>query len=829
MEPKFEMKPNKQAFVNWYFIIGLLTSALVLGIIGLLAFSVFPLAFLILGFIFILFNAFSYYSLSVRYGKERYLFHADKIIAMGGGIFHDRQTELVIRNITHVALVRPWLEYKFFKTGRIMVELAGSAAVEAILTSVESPEEVYDGIIKIMQANGFRLLKGKLVQKERPSILGVFFETFGILMGTIFGIFIFGLYALGFVFEIIFNLFGIAGIITVLGLVFLVVLAFSAIRFMDLMKRVYHIYDDTIVYSEGFLTKVDSFMPIENLADSEVTQTLIDKIFGLYDVKISCQGAAHEILFKNLSNGPAMEKNVDALINKTQTLVGKGKKAVSEEVKKTKAVPGKTLPLSVENSFSENFTMEMGRSIAPTGLGALIGLVLGVITLLIFLPLGVIVVGAAVFILIITIIGVAIKVSATSYSIKGQGMKEKYNFLNSREVEFSNDKITGVIFSRNFIDEWFNTFSIKFWSIGSAHDINFSNIKEPLELRSKVLAKFGITGKEEPIYKSESMFSYIEMLKANIGLLIGGLIILAVILVLGFTSPVFYIIALLLATLAAVYAIYMGYYFKTSKIFFYKHYVYFTVGIFFKNYYYALYDNVKDITTVRYPFSSLGSISFNVAGEAIAGTQQQQHKRPGGRHTPGMIVSHRFVMAYVPGIQDKDELIDLIFYKRPSKQEIATIEANVQQYVEKDILLAKPAIANSLLLAVPIALVAMAVATLVSLGLFASIGATAFLLAPAIGLALGALIIGYTIWRIKVMSYAIQPYRIIAKSGIFYKKQTSIIFTKIDHLRSFQGISHKLFKNGIVIVHTTGSSRPEIIVRDIPDFKAFYTTLEKYY
>ena len=62
-------------------------------------------------------------------------------------------------------------------------------------------------------------------------------------------------------------------------------------------------------YKEGFLSKNYSFIPIENLSDSTLTQTFIDKIFRLYDVKISCQGSKQEIHFKNMLNGQKLESN----------------------------------------------------------------------------------------------------------------------------------------------------------------------------------------------------------------------------------------------------------------------------------------------------------------------------------------------------------------------------------------------------------------------------------------------------------------------------------------------------------------------------------------
>lgn len=822
MEPLFELKPNKTAFVKWRFALGTIIPLIILIALFIALSSVLLWLLVPALILFLIWRAFDYYSLTVAFRKEKYLFYPNKIIAKYGGIFHDRETELVIKNITHVKLVRPWLEYKFFKTGRVIVELAGSAMAEAVFNSVDKPEEAYAHMAKVMKENGFRLNKGRQIQKEKPSRIGVFFETMRIFFGTIFGFFFFGIYFFRpLISLVVSSALGLTIALTLVGLVLLWVLGHSVIRFLDLMKRVYYIYDDTIVYSEGFLTKVDSFIPIENLADSEITQTLIDKIFGLYDVRVSCQGAAHEILFKNMANGPAMEKNIDNLINQTSSLAGKkDAKAVSEQVKATKIMPGKTLPLNVEKGYTASFKMDMKRSIIGVLLISIGLLVVGTILFVIIPGFGtpIMMIG---FFSLFGLIGVVIKVISTNYAIKPQGMMQKFSFLNMREIEFSNDKITGVIFSRNFIDEWFNTFSIKFWSIGASHDVNFSNIKEEAGLRSKVLAKFGITGKEQPSYTAESRFSIVEMLKANLGLTLLGLFIYAFMLLFSIANPLLLIVPILITLVIVAFVIYKSYYYKTSKIFFYDHYVYFKAGIFFKHYYYALYDNVKDIRTVRYPFSSLGSISFNIAGEALAEQQQRQAHAPGmAKHGQGMLIPHHFVMSYVPKISDKDELIDMIFYKRPTAQEVKKIDANIESYREKALVSAKPMLANSLLWTV--------------LGLLVlNLIAGSILLAVPIFLPLlllaDIIILGFVIWSIKATSYFIEPYRIVAKHGIFYKTQVSIVFTKIDHLRSFQGLTHKIFGNGTVIVHTTGSSMPEITIRDIPKYKEFYSTLEKYY
>ena len=816
MDPLFKLTPNKKAFVTYHFIVGRVVSLIILGILGLVANSYIPNAIVYFAGLYILWAVYSFFSLSIRFKKELYIFFPLTITAKAGGIVHNRETKLVIRNITHVTLVRPWLENKLFGTGRVIIELAGSARPEAVMNSMDNPEKIYEYIKTMMKANGFGLKKERLVQKEQPSIIGVLFETLGPLVFALFMLTIFGAWTI--IAFIAVALGPIAGAILLLAVVFGIIGHFF-IRFLDLMKRVYFIYNDTIVYEEGFLTKVDSFIPIENLADAELTQTLVDKIFGLYDVRVSCQGAGHEIKFKNLKNGPKMEENIDLLINQTTSLAGKrAKETVDKQVLKTKIQPGKTLPLTVEKEFQASYKMDMIRSLAPSGLFLLTFIIVGIVAAIFFGP-GAISIAGFGFFAMFGIFGTAIKVSCTNYAIKSQGMQETYDFLNRRDVEFSNDKITGVIFVRNFIDEWFNTMSMKFWSIGAAHDINFANIKEDAGMREAVLAKFGITGKEQPIYTEASGFSLSEMLKANLPLVLIALIVFAGLVWAGITvSLVFFGLVALLAVVVLAAVVYQQYYYKTSKIFFYKHYVHFRVGIFFKHYYYALYDNVKDIKTTRYPWSSKGTIMFNVAGEGFQGQTQQQQTQ--GKKE-GMLVPHHFTIAYMPGIKQKDELIDLIFYKRPSAEQAKALVANVSQIPEKNLMFAKPSLANSLLWTI-VGLLAINIV----LGIF-------LLLASPFGLVLLGILdiaaLAFVILKVKAMSFAIQPYRVLAKFGILYKSQVTIVFTKIDHIRQFQGITHKMFGNGTIIVHTTGSSRPEISIRDIPNFKEFYATLEKYY
>ncbi len=774
----YELKPNKTAFVVYrsavFFVFSLIFFAFIYFIAN--PFIGGYVQYLVVGFV--LLQLFCYYSVSVCYRKEKYLFFADKLIHQSGGIFSDNETELVVKNITHVTMRLPFIENKLFQTGTVRIQSAGSGIAEIRLRSVDNPRKYYESVETIMKDNGFRLSKSELVQQERPASIGVAFEVFRQLTATGFMFLIVGVNAGSVIFSLLGGHIGL--VLSGFGLVLLLLLSHSVFMYMDLIRRRYIVYSDTIVYEEGFLSKNYSFIPIENLADSTITQTLVDKIFGLYDVKISCQGSSQEIHFKNMVNGPDLKSNIDTLVSKGQSLVGTGgvlAQSVDTDSAHGKLDSSESEPLHKDTEFTAEYRMDGKRTIVP---------------MLLILPVCLILFPLMIF-WVITLVTLVIKVNATKYIVKSDSMEEQYDFISSKNNEFTDDKITGIIFKESFIDKWFNTCSIHFWSIGSAQSIRFANIKKTDGLYDSILAKTGIV-RQEALYHMNSDFKFTEMLKSSLFLTISVFLGIFGFLFSALNNAYFIIPVVLILVVYALYAIYDGVYYKRSKLTFFKDYIYFTKGIFFKDFYYVLYDNVKDIKTVKYPFSSLGTVEFNVAGEQIVGD---------GKNTS--MVSNRFRINYIEDIDNKDELIDMIFYRRPDAQHISEIEMNIQSYSEKEILVSRQDVANSLV------------------GLFI----VSVIFFPL--LVLLPITIPLTIWSVKVKSYVIQPYRVIAKSGIFYKKQVSVIFSKIDHINFGQGMLNKMFKNGNITVNTTGSSMAELTVRNIPNYKEFYDTLKKYY
>lgn len=795
-------KPNAKSFVFLRFI----TRSIVLVVFAIVALFFVKFLFgvnISLNYLFIfltLLVIYNYISLSVQYKKEKYFFFKDKLIHQGGGIFTDFKNELNIKNITHVNMTLPFIENKLFKTGHVRIESAGTSASEIFLKSVNTPKSFYEKIMQIMRENGFKLtLKNKL-QEAKPHVLAVIFEIIGIVFATIF----FGtIMILDFFSENKINIkefmakysdiiFPCLIVISVLGLFFLV------FRFLDLKKRLYQLYDDTIVYREGFLSKHYSFMPVENLTDSSIKQSFISRIFGLYDVKISCQGSKQEILFKNMKNGELLSNNIDKIINENKGVLIKPTKDTLEPKEEiTTPIKHVAHKIHVDRTYMAEFKMNTFRTWMHT---------------ILFSPLLIVVFP----LLIIDIVRNIISVSANKFTIKANTIKHEFTFLHKKAKEFSFDKITGIIFKENFIDKWCNTCSILFWSVGSGENIKFRNIKKTENLREKILAKKGIVTKN-PVYETHSSYSIASMIAGNLYkfLIIVGLVILGFVLFgTHMTMPLMF---LLIATIL-VY-IYKVIYYKRSKILFYEDYLYFTRGIFFVDHYFVRYDDLKDVETKKFPLSNKGNIKLNVSGETIVKTQNSTK-----------ITSHSFTMYFAKDVPYLNSIIGTIMY-RGYIQDIEKVKESSKQIASEIKYSVRPHLANCLAYHV------LAILLLLTIGVFGFhwvstqepdiLSHTELLLSLfAIAVSIWFII---TVIIIKVISYKIHSYVVCKYYGVIYRKCLSIPFNKIDFINSNQNAVNKVFKTGNVTINTIGSSVSELTVANISSFNKFYEVIKSNY
>ncbi|MFT7515115.1 MAG: membrane protein YdbS with pleckstrin-like domain, partial [Candidatus Omnitrophota bacterium] len=85
------------------------------------------------------------------------------------------------------------------------------------------------------------------------------------------------------------------------------------------------------------------------------------------------------------------------------------------------------------------------------------------------------------------------------------------------------------------------------------------------------------------------------------------------------------------------------------------------------------------------------------------------------------------------------------------------------------------------------------------------------------------------LWRASLVRYRIEPGRVLMRKGRLYRHQTSILFSRIDHIQTGRGALNKLFGNGNIVISTAGSSRPELVLRNVKGHEDFYRALQEHH
>lgn len=805
------LKPNFKAFVlyNW-----VMTTLVLLIPTVILIFMDYTSPIVWMG-LFILLSGFSFINQKIRFDKEKYIIKDDHIIYEFGHIFYDSKRKLNAANVTHVTMIHPFIENNIFKTGNVHIEAAGSAGVEVSFNSIDNSCELYEFMKEFLDKNGFTISEMEKIQEERPHMLGIIFEIVKkLLIGALI---VFSEASKHKDVDLNISLFIIPTII--------ITLIWVVLNYQDLIRRRYRIFKDLITYEEGFLTKHYAFIPIENIADSQVSQSFFEKLFDLYDVLISCQGAGSEIKFKNMVNGKKMEENIDELVREERKIkIKEVKKEEIEDVEKKEMEYVYKDKLIRDNKYTATFKMNLLRTIFPY---FFIFFVIALMIPFTFhnkdLLKGVLsLAGISLIPFILFFIVNLIKVSCTNYKVNSNSFEERFKFLSTKNTSFSTDKVTGITLMRNFIDSFLGTCSIRIWSIGSSKPLVFRNIKEKDIDFDMILKKNAINEKEE-ILTINSNFSLFKWVIAYIPVwipVIAALLLVNGLLILEGSINLLYILLPQLVLLGLIY-LYQKKYYAFSKITLFKDHIYFQKGFLFKAFYYVTYTDVKDINTMKYPFIECGSIKFDVTGEHIV---QQGKNRA--------IISNYFRIKYIDDISDQDEIIDNVVLKRPSKEELQTLIKERSIYKTHYKYSTKPALINSVIGYIIFSIIITVVSILGLAGTVANepaFNASDAYIIGSIEAILIVLFFFYIVWSVKVKEYIIEDYRVIYKSGIIYKEQFSIIFERIDYIKSDRGFLNKIFNNGNVSVNTTGSSKSELVIRNIPDFEEFYKRLEEKY
>ncbi len=577
------IKPNKISYIlfsTWIF--WFLIILLLLSVIASVFYTPIITVSIIIWIIIVLIN---FWLSNISYKKENYTFTPWKIIYTYGWLFSDNTVEININKISQVSCHIWFIENIFFKTGHITIKTAGSTSGKIKLRSVENTLAYYWEIQKRMQYNGFKLTKENLVMEAKPHIIGAFWESINWLITNILVI----VYV---VFNIIWELWNSANSTDlniswvwwmIIGWVFFVIAIPIVIRiifkYLDVKKRIYQIYDDGIYFSEGFLSKNYSFLPMENVSDTENNQSFFSKIFWIHDVIVSSEWSNNQVYFYNMVNGKKMMETIKYL--KQHISIQTKAKTDDEQI-------------TIENESWETIEMKI-TSTKNTQYNTDFTLILKPNILKIFLV-------NVPFILWVYTIPVFLinffKAFFTTFHITSSNFEYKYEFISTKHNIFSVDKITKIVITESILDKWLGTCSIALSSIWSSNSMNFSNIKKTPELFDKVLSKIWIY-KEEPQNIIPISYSVWELFKMNL-----------------FTSIILILATLPLLCIPLIWLIlYYKYYFKEKyyKNTLYKSYIESLSGIIIQTKIYSHLDNIKAIEVIKYPFTNTGTLLFDIS------------------------------------------------------------------------------------------------------------------------------------------------------------------------------------------------------------------------
>ncbi len=778
-----ELKPVRWAFVLAKFVPWGVLLSIISAVGAVILYQVQPILALSGGAFFLLTAAFAVYLAQVAYRKEHYQLSDSLLRRHRGGIFSDDVLELDIRNITHVKLRLPWLRYKFFKIGDVFVESAGSGEVEVGIRSVRDPEAVQAQIRTLMQGQGYALTGEELIYETKPDPLGVVIECVSLFLVSAFFILWFAGSAMN---EAKLELLTMA-------MVVLPMLAIAgagwALHYVDMRRRTYQVFADSVVYTEGFLTRDNAFIPYENIANASTHRTFIDQILGLFDVKVSCQGTRKEIKFRRLRHGEALNLAISRLITQAQTGPGtpmqrKRERQTGTETSQARPSRERAGLVDPSEAWTHEFQMHWARALVPWFL------------LLPIPPL-----------FLIVFVRLLIKAMVTRYSVQGSSISSRYRFLQVRESDFAYDKVTGVVVRENPWDRLFKTISLRVWSIGSGQALEIDHVKRSELNLDALFRQVGIPPAERqadvPAY-----FGSVAWLQANL-----AAVCAVFVLTLGFALSGWLVHAAFFAGLAAVFlGVVVGYLYcrvlyTHQHLHLFPDHVELHTGILWREQFRAAYLNVKKLRILRYPGCDRGSVTFFVAGEQRLSQEQQrtQAAAGGGLGALAQAMSHKqysFTGHFLAGIDDKLLRLDAILQGLATP---ASLEAGTALPPTEILREGGQSLGNSLFV-----LVAASILTVV-------------------GIPLLLFTIPWTIIAVRRRRYCVDALRVIVTWGVIYVAQESVLFDRIDSLAHSERFLNKLFKNGNVTLLTAGSSKPDLLLVNMPDHNGFYQDIRERY
>ena len=786
----------------------------------------------------------------IVYKKESYVITDKKLVYNFWNIFSENTVDLTLDKVTQVTNILGFWQHLFFKTWNVITKTAWSGNSTVVMKNIKLSEEQYIAVKERMKKNGFRLEMDKLVQEEKPHWLAIFWELFWKVFWTLLFL---GYIALSIYLEALqgdgpdFDEISseiwaemwevwtqiMAGWIGFAVLVLCVVIITAIFKYLDLSRRRYRVFTDTVTYNEWFLTKNFSFIPMENVADTENTQSFWSKIFGLHDVEVSSQWENNKVVFKNMVNGEKIMANVkylkNAIIRRVATIEWDTNNTHSSSLVGYSDSTEKAL--NFDKEFQATYKMNLLKSMFW------------------FFPLLLIPIIAMPFIwpTLLPMFGVFIAVGAhkvvqifcTDFIVSESSIEKRFEFINTKHNSFSVEKITGITVMETLIDKIFGTCSIKFLSIWTGSNIIFQDIKKTPDLEEKILAKIWIhlDGIQKEIV---SEFNFLDYIKSQIWKWIMIILFLVVISIGAYFAwddmlrdnvgdswadgafMMFVFLGFVILFFPLLRFFYSQFYYSPIR---YKNRIYSEAlesiqGFFIKTKKYSLLRHIKSVSAKKYPLTQTWDFYFDIAGETITQVKKWSKFKQLGvlalfvKNTKKVVSKNAISIKFLKDVFSEFDKNDQIVNESPLNTDI--VDESRQDIWNSIIAM----IILYLIIAIP-TLVFWYVSRLESMELniiFAILWVFTFIMVA---------IVGIQICLIKAKRYEYQKSRILYYSGIIYKNKQSILYSNFNYVEKGRTFLNMLFKNGNIKIYTLWSSWVDMNIKDIDNFREVYELLKK--
>lgn len=736
----------------------------------------------------------------VVFNKTRYEIYPDRIIHKTGGLLSEHTTNLPLRNVTQIDLTLPFLEHFFYKTGHVAVHAAGTSSSQVRFISIRDSQEIYTQLEERLRQNGFSIEREKLIQKERPGIIGVLLD--GDTAGKFFALLILPLTLVPALTDMGMSWL-LTGLISLFGIIIAMggLLLYAVLSFIDRMQRTYTLWDDCIEYEDGFMTRRQKLIPFENLADTNMEQSFVKRLFGMADIIVSCQGASGNIHFPSMPRAQEFRDNLDRLLStlgRPDPIAADGLLDSDPSADSASAAPDLTRPditprfrlpvLGDPNRPGKTYRVSPLRFAAPwlTAIPFILLFLPQLLKLttlfeleLPYLTEGIATASLAVITLfIIGIAGQTLFIWLThTFTMGPRSVAFTMEMVSEKKTtEFTNDKITSIRVYRSVFDKLFGTASIAFYSIGANAPLYFRSIPDYSAFKQELEKNFGLPS-QSPQARFLPRPTFASILLTNLSLIFTMLLLAAALLIIPYFFPIPNSLAIggavLALGLALFHVLHDSLFHSRSSLNFYEHHLMAQTGIINHRYIYVAYHDVKNIAALKYPGQNLGMLSIEAGG---AGS--------------------RAVIEHIPDPFALQDHLDSILYARPMRD-----IAQADTFDTTQVALWKPEAKNDLIQNISLAALSV------------------------VGIPFIPLIFLYTKAFYRRAEDILQTHRICTIRGLFFRRRDTVLINRIDQIQVRRGAMNSLCKNGGIEVYTVGSGVAEAELGPHSNFQEIYDAL----